>query len=217
VSRSILLAALAALLLLPPGRAAARGKVGNGVSAGVGALFGFGGDLDLDADPPLEHFFLPNNDLEPTLGVGGWCDFGVHPYVSLGGEVRAQWYLTDYGQDEDIDRDFVLDLNASLRAGWEPVASLTLYGRVPLGFSLAFPNDDWHHEGYDFETAAGINFGLLAGVAYDFTERFGALVELGYAHHLLWGEVGQTDVGGSYDVDIDYSMAQAHLQLGFTF
>ena len=209
----------AAVLVLAPPPARACGRIGTGYCFGVDAQFGFEGDLDTDADVPPALAWLwdgsTHDDLDPTVGFAVWGDAAVHTYINLGGEFRALWMITDDMDDADYDRSFLAEINAHVRVGAEVVEGLTLYGRAPLGLTILVPTEDLNPDNAELTVAPGLNFGLLAGAAYDFTERLGVRLELGYVHHFAWGEI--QSMVDSTSIDISYAAPQFALHVGFTF
>jgi hypothetical protein len=199
-----------AIVGLVPAAASGRAEIGRGLDVAVGAAFAFGGELHIDWETAAGDGEWEDN-LDPSVGFGVWLDTGVHRFVNIGGEFRVQWWTTDDADDHNLDRSALLDFNFSLRVGGEVVRGLTLYGRVPLGLTLGVPSDDLYDAGY--RLAAGLDWGILFGLGYDFNDWFGVFLETGYVHHMAWGEYHL----GAGEFDASYSMPQFGLHLGVTF
>lgn len=140
---------------------------------------GGGGEADFSSDPssPLDGSL--NN--EATVGVGARVEFPIMDYVSLGGQVELLSYEIDgAGFDREISGHF--DLWAKGRYVFELSSDLDLeaYAGIPIGFSVVSIQNSpglEHQDNY-----LGWNMGLLMGGQLFFSERFGAMLEMGWRH-----------------------------------
>lgn len=91
-------------------------------------------------------------------------DFQVGPLVNIGFNSRNTFF--------DFDLFFKANYDFQVLEKY----SLSLYGKVPVGYSLVVANTLAH----------GMNFGIIPGAAFNLTERFGIFGELGLLHRIFF-------------------------------
>ncbi len=200
-------AVVAALTVAVTGDARAQRRGGEGGSrAGAYALFGFGGEAEIDFDG--SSIFDADVDLETTFGFGLVFEHALHRYFLLGGRFEAGWWNTDDWDDADVDRSVFLDISPQARGRYpfelgQATAEVSL--AVPFGLTISFPDDDIAG---DWGTGLGYNVGVLGGFAILLEGGFGFSAEMGWRWHAFSHEEQDSDV------DVDVSTGQFVMHLG---
>ena len=174
----------------------------------AGMHFGFGGNLEVDADNGLDF----NDDLDPTIGLHGGVDYVLMDYFALGGELRLSWWKPDNNftpLQDDPGRSLFVDFNLKPRGRYAfDKFPLEVYGTLPFGLSFASTNDDIAMDG-----GVGFNLGFGGGALYFFNSRFGVNMEMLGVWHWFDGEVEI----GNIDIDTDSRTAQFYWMLSGVF
>jgi hypothetical protein len=184
------------------------GSIGN-LRIHAGMHFGFAGELDVDADQPLNIITSRDPDLKPTVGLHGGVDYVLMDYFALGGELRLSWWKPDdnIAVGEDPDRSLFVDIDIKPRGFYAfSRFPLEVYGTLPLGLSIASLNDDIPMDG-----GVGFNLGFGGGATYFLTSRFGLNMELLGVWHWFDGEL---ELG---DLDTDNRTAQMYWMFSGVF
>ncbi len=163
---------------------------------------GFGGSWDVDAGG-----LGTDGDLDATVGFGLRFEVPLLDYLTVGGQLGFNFPKID-GADS---REAWLDIPDLIVRGRYPVqlgpGVLEPYVGFLIGGTISILGEDDNKD-----TAYGWNVGVLFGAQYLFTERFGALFEIGWNRHAASHDQS-TPLG---DVEIDYSANQALMNFGFT-
>ncbi|RYZ44776.1 MAG: hypothetical protein EOP49_26470 [Sphingobacteriales bacterium] len=139
---------------------------------------------------------LPKGSKQLNAGVGlsGWgvpiyvgMDFGVHPDISVGGELSFRSYKRKYFGETYKHNITGLAANAnyhfnrvlSIPSNWD------LYAGLNLGFYLWNSSDD-----FDGDDESGLNLGAQVGGRYYFTPKFGVNLEFGGGNAFSGGKLG---------------------------
>jgi len=135
-------------------------------------------------------------DLAVTPGLQAGIDYVIMDYFSLGGETRLAWFNTKAGQDADISRTMLwdLDLKPKGRYAFSNIP-LELYGTLPMGLSVIGGNDD-----VDTDATAGFNLGFGPGATYFITDRIGVNTEMLGIFRWFSETIDSPFGGGSTDV-----------------
>jgi hypothetical protein len=169
---------------------------------GVGGAWNPGSTSDM-ADEILGDF----NDLDATVGFGVRLDVPVLEYLAVGGQIAFN-FPKRHGLD---DRQKWFDLPDLIVRGRYPVqlgrGVLEPYVGFLVGGTISITGENDARD-----TAYGWNVGVLLGAQYLFTERFGALFEIGWQRHAATHTVSFAGV----DFDASYSANQAVMNFGFT-
>jgi len=176
---------------------------------GVGGMFGFGGEGEVEVDAgPIGG--SSESDFDPTVGFNLWVDTTLSSlvrsgtwtrYLRFGGEARFLFWETEDQQDKSVTMEFcpVAKLSFPIKR------DIDLFVRFAPGFSVMLPSDDLQ----GFDTGFGFNIALLAGGTYQLTSQVGVLAELGFIIHNVYGDL----TAGDYSM----SGTQFHLDFGLTF
>ena len=139
---------------------------------------GFGGSVSLSQDG----FGSGDADLDPTVGLGLRLDLPLGDMITLGPIAELHSYQTDgaTGRDLALDAGLVLRVGHVFNAGG---MDLDVYGAVPAGFTVYFPDDD-----FDSDNFIGFNVGLFGGAQLFVTRRVGIMAEMGWQLHNVYND-----------------------------
>jgi hypothetical protein len=182
------------------------GSISPGKLRILGGLhFGGGGDLRVDPDGGGSS----EASLAPQVGLQAGVDYVMMDYFALGGELRATFWNTNVGADNDVGRSTFIDINVKPRGRYAFEFPLEVYGMLPMGLSIAALNDD-----QPFDGGAGFNLGFGGGANYFFTDKIGVNSELAAVWHWFGAEV-DLPFGGT--VDAAMRTAQFYMFLNFVY
>jgi hypothetical protein len=172
-------------------------------------MLGFGGELQLEEDGTVLVDY-DEADADPAYGVGL---MGMNPLLGILG-LGAQVSLMSWGADTpgDDPHHLFLDLSVIPQVNFS-IAIIELYLNVPIGLTVNFPDDEeLGGTGVEVSTGTGMHIGIMVGARLGLG-GFGLLAEVGYMNrnfsHDFEGPLG--------DVEIDYTLEQAALNLGVYF
>jgi len=154
---------------------------------------------------PLLIFSGTGTSIGPSVAL----EFPVARYISLGGAINASFLSLPFLSSQVIVGNgninispssatlTTLDFNVIAKASY-PLKighyDASLYGALPLGFSLAILSAE--------RTVArpGFNFALVPGFEFFFDDSWGIFCELGFNLHVFGSAIpaGQFAVGGTY-------------------
>lgn len=150
-------------------------------------------------------------DLEPTLGVALFGTHQIWKYIHVGMLVGMGWVQTDSMDDENIDRNFYMDLSPMIMGTYPLLqGALELYAMLPIGLTFCIVSDELEDSlfGANIDTGLGWNVGLLFGASYRIVPHLRLMLEMGWQ-----GRGASHDVNpGSFD--LDWSMHQLAMRVG---
>jgi len=206
---------LAASMIMVPAFTMAEEAPGHDLRAGVRAGLGLGGEVE--AEVGTQEF---DYDMETSFSIGGFLEYTKHKNVHFGGIVGSQFWTADELDDVGIDRNTFLDISPFLKV-LAPFADGKgeVYAMVPIGLTVSFLNEDFEEPAKwqpPLETTAvGMNVSILAGASYMFNETVGGLVDIGWNYHSMTHEIERQYVGGDGVDEIEITMSQFALNVGF--
>jgi len=173
---------------------------------------------DVETETPIGDV---DDDLEPTFGGGLEIDFPLHKYFMLGGMFSFHAWITEEGEEADLDRGYLLDFSIvpKVRYPFEDTI-LAIYLGVPVGLCIDLVDDDnFTFPGVEVEAdvGLGLNVSVLAGVQANLSRSFGLMLELGYTYHSFDHDADTTVFGVSDEIDVDVAMDEFALNIGFYF
>lgn len=163
----------------------------------AGAHFGIAGTLEGDNDSPFDGQL----DLATTYGGHAGVDAVVFRFFAIGGEVRASAFNTEEAERRDVDRSFLVDIDAKPRLRIPFVHDrLELYFSTPVGLTIPVLSDDIAPDDR-VDGKVGWNLGIGGGLTFFFTRHFGLNLEPMYV--MRW-----FGVEGPAGRDVDLKMRQ---------
>jgi outer membrane immunogenic protein len=129
------------------------------------------------------------------LGFSGWgvpvylgMDFGVHPDISLGGEISFRSYSDNYYGNSYSHTIVGFDFNGNYHFNrvLEIPKNWDLYAGLNLGFYYWSSSNDYHGSG-----SSGLGLGLQIGGRYYFSDKWAINLELG-GGNVSGGKIGLT-------------------------
>ena len=166
----------------------------SGLELKLGGQFGLSGKMR-GKDKLGNQSSKTKSDMEATLGVALELAYPVHRYVVVGGQFAYGAWNTEGFDDLDLDRSHLIDISAVLKVRY-PFASdrAEVYLRIPIGASIVVMSDD-HGKTFqaqngaatklEAQTGVGMNFSVLAGFQYRFSQYIGAYLEMGMVYHYM--------------------------------
>lgn len=180
---------------------------------GVGGMFGFGGEGEVEVDVgPTE--VSSEDDFDATLGFHAWFDTTLSSLahsgtwtqnLRFGGESRFLFWETEDQNDKSLTMEFC----PTVKLLFPIKPEIDLFARFAPGFSVVVPSDDL--EGFD--ASFGFNIALFGGGTYQLTPQFGLYAEMGFIFHDTFGSASVGNLEGDYQM----SGAQFHLNFGLAF
>ncbi len=177
---------------------------------GVKGAFGFGGEgtyeYDTGSSSGYDDDYSGSNevddDFETTYGLAVFGDFIVGENFSIGPEAKFYWWITEEYDDEDFDRNILIDFNIAPKLRTVMMeGKLELYMALSAGFTISKMNEDiedlLEEEGLEVNTGLGWNFAGMGGLNYFVTEKMGLFCEMGYFYHHVYHEVKPKQGNGS--------------------
>jgi hypothetical protein len=171
----------------------------NRMRVGVKGLFG----------QDIRVFFVGESErkvgLAPAVGVGAIFDYPLFYFLSLGAQFDTRFGVTKKS------REFIsFDINAFVKTPFSLGVSKpfpNFYLLIPVGFSLGRVLSEQVKLKSIYK---GVNFGGFLGKEFFFAERYGVLIEAGYAYRYLGAE---TQDGTKFSIHFH----QIAANVGFTF
>lgn len=179
----------------------------SSLRAGAKLMFGMGGSVTTDFESGEDE----TQDLLFTYGIGVEGSVVVHEYVTLGILIGLGWFNGEELDQQGYDRNLILDTDVIARFRYPLDVGIPIepYLAVPFGLSFAFLDGDYETRlsgplvDVDVSTNVGWNLSILAGAVAWFTPKLGAMLELGWAHHVISNNfsssLGETDVANYLD------------------
>lgn len=159
-----------------------------------------------------------DTDLDPSYGGALEYMYPLHQYFVLGGMASLASWQTGTGNDNNADRNLLLDIDVVPQLRYPVTDSIELSLGVPLGLTLDFWGGNGASVGNvasaDVNTGVGFNIGALAGIRVVLVDGFGILAELGYQLHSFTHEAQATVLGNTASQDLDLSLGQFVVNLG---
>jgi hypothetical protein len=137
------------------------------------------------------------SQLNAGLGFSSWgvpvyvgFDVGVHPDISVGGELSFRSYRERFRGDR-YDHN-IIGISGNGNYHFNTVLNIPeewdFYAGLNLGFYI-FTDDD---DDYDGDNTSGLGLGAQVGGRYYFNDRFGVNLELGGGNAFGGGKFGIT-------------------------
>ncbi|MBN1655302.1 MAG: hypothetical protein JXA30_16165 [Deltaproteobacteria bacterium] len=186
-------------------------------------MLGLAGEAEIEGEVDgLPGGASVDDDLEPTLGGGFEVDFPLHEYFLLGGMFSFHAWITDTGDDLDIDRNYLLDFSLVPKGRYPFKGSpFAIYLGLPIGFTLGFFDEENAEAAFpllgsaDVDVGFGMNLSVLVGAQVNLASSFGLMFEIGYTYRYCSYDGELTDLGLSGEAEIETE--QLALNLGFYF
>jgi hypothetical protein len=112
-------------------------------------------------------------------------DYGVHRYISVGGEVSFRSYIDEF---DHTTRQNTLALLANGNFHFTGLLGIPKEWDVYMGLNLG----GYHNSSSTGTSSSGIGIGAQFGGRYYFNDNFGINVEVGGGTIFDWGKVGMS-------------------------
>lgn len=190
----------------PPAPMGVSNSLGT-IRAGFKTILDVGGEADFDGQG-----YIPDEDLEPTLGFAFFGTYQVLQYVHVGMLIGFGWMQTDQMEDHNIDRNFYMDISPMVMGAYPLMGGdLEIFAMFPLGLTISVFSDELEDDtGINMETGVGWNVALMFGASYRVWEALRVMVEMGWQGR---GAEHDFDAGG-YSGDFEISTHQFGIRAG---
>ncbi len=206
---------------------------GNEVQAeadfGVSAIFGFGGEQEIDVtinDPGGAEYFSSKHNFTTTFGFNLFAHFNIVKALQIGGEARLLFWAAEYPSNASSEYgSYMIEVGPSFRTVVKVISEMSFFLRFMPGLAIVVRSDELGREligepgvkGLEFHTAIGLTLGGFGGMSFEFSEHLGAMIEFGYIYHLAYGEWDNTWPTSYAKGDYEFSGGQFTLSCGVYF
>lgn len=183
------------------------------MSLRAGAVFGFGGEVDIETESGGQKS-KSKDDLETTKGFRLHFEYPLHQYFGVGLLTAFRWVNTDGNDSQNVGSSLMLAINVAPRVRYPMLhGRLEAYLMLPIGLDITIPNSDMEPPGGSLSAGAAFSLGFFPGIQYLFTDAIGAYFELGFRTTNLSFSRSQQQA----KEDISTSGLQFHLTFGGIF